>query len=165
MKDQKSLFLNPISMFACGMLMGVFSRLLDIYTQNLGNVFSKLGIWVLLCSLISIYSSSYRRAMINTPLFCIGMIIAYYTVAVVTKGVYGVKYIIFWSAAALCSPAFAWAVRMTTEPGVVSRLIGAGIVILSFMSSVVLDYGIRADDFIINAVLAYFLLIKRRALK
>lgn len=159
---KKQLLLNPVSMFACGMFMGVLSRLLDIYTQNLGNVFSKFGIWVLLCSLISIYSTSCRRAMINTPLFCIGMIIAYYTVAVLTNGVYGVRYIIFWSAAALCSPVFAWAVRLTMGRGAASRLIGVGIIILSFMSSIVLDYGIRADDFIINAILAYFLLIKRR---
>lgn len=36
----KKMMLNPISMFFIGLLLGVGSRLLDIYTQNLGNIFS-----------------------------------------------------------------------------------------------------------------------------
>ena len=33
--------LNPISKFLIGLLLGIISRLLDIYTQNLGIFFPK----------------------------------------------------------------------------------------------------------------------------
>ena len=83
----KNKILNPISMFFIGLLLGVISRLLDIYTENLGNIFSQMAIWILFGVLISIYSSSKKRAMLNILPFCIGMLITYYFVAFVTKGV------------------------------------------------------------------------------
>lgn len=52
--------LNPISLFFIGMTLGIVSRLLDIYAQNLGNIFSQMAIWILLGVLISIYSSSVK---------------------------------------------------------------------------------------------------------
>ena len=52
----KKYILNPISMFLIGLILGVISRLLDIYTQNLGNILSQMAIWILFGILISIYS-------------------------------------------------------------------------------------------------------------
>lgn len=45
-------------MFVIGLLLGVISRLFDIYAQNLGNIFSQMAIWILFGVLISIYSDS-----------------------------------------------------------------------------------------------------------
>lgn len=39
---KKNIILNPLSMFVVGLLLGVLSRILDIYTQNLGNIFSEM---------------------------------------------------------------------------------------------------------------------------
>lgn len=64
-------------MFFIGLLLGVGSRLLDIYTENLGNIFSQMAIWILFGVLISIYSRSKTKAMINIFPFCIGMLITY----------------------------------------------------------------------------------------
>lgn len=77
----KKRILNPISMFIIGLFLGVISRLLDIYTQNLGNIFSQLAVWILLGTIISIYSSSKKEAMLNIFPFCMGMLIMYYFVA------------------------------------------------------------------------------------
>ena len=41
-------------MFGVGLIFGVISRLLDIYTQNLGDIFSQMAIWILIGTLISI---------------------------------------------------------------------------------------------------------------
>lgn len=90
----KKMILNPISMFFIGLLLGVVSRLLDIYTQNLGNIFSQVAVWILFGVLISIYSSSKKQAMFNILPFCIGMLITYYYVAFVTKGVYSTVFIV-----------------------------------------------------------------------
>ena len=71
MIKSKKVILNPISMFVIGLVLGIISRLLDIYTSNIGNIFSQMAIWILLGVLISIYSSSKKKAMINIFPFCI----------------------------------------------------------------------------------------------
>ena len=55
-----------------------------------------MEIWILFGVLISIYSKTKRKAMLNV-LFCIGMLITYYFV----NGVYSSTYIIGWSIFAL----------------------------------------------------------------
>ena len=69
--------LNPFMMFIIGLILGVISRLLDIYTQNLGNIFSELAIWILFGVLISINSETKKKAMLNIFPFCIGMLLTY----------------------------------------------------------------------------------------
>ncbi len=41
-----------------GLIAGAVSKLLDLYTTNLGNIFSQLSIWILICSAIAVYSSN-----------------------------------------------------------------------------------------------------------
>lgn len=57
-------------MLVCGLLLGTEARLFDIYTQNLGDIFSQMAVWVLLGTLIAIYSPTRVRAMINILPFC-----------------------------------------------------------------------------------------------
>ena len=38
----------PFVMLAVGAFFGVAARLLDIYTQNLGIIFSEMSIWILI---------------------------------------------------------------------------------------------------------------------
>ena len=100
--------LNPLCLFILGLILGVISRLLDIYTNNLGNIFSQMPIWILFGVLISIYSSSKKKAMLNIFPFCIGMLITYYFVAYISKGVYSNMFIIAWSIFAFFSPILAY---------------------------------------------------------
>ena len=60
--------LNPFAMFVIGLCAGVLSRLLDIYTQNLGEIFSQMAVWILFGTLISIYSHTPKKAAANGPL-------------------------------------------------------------------------------------------------
>lgn len=114
----KKIILNPISMFIIGLILGVVSRLLDIYTQNLGNIFSQMAIWILFGVLISINSETKKKAMQNILPFCIGMLITYYFVAAISKGVYSSSYIIGWTIFALCSPIMAYFAWMSKEKGI-----------------------------------------------
>ena len=84
----KKCVLTPISLFFIGLVLGVIGRLLDIYTQNLGNMFSQMAIWILFGVLISIYSKTKKQAMRNILPFCIGMLVTYYFVAFISKGVF-----------------------------------------------------------------------------
>lgn len=104
-------------MFMVGLALGVLSRLLDIHTQNLGNIFSRMTIWILFGVLISIYSDTKKKAMLNIFPFCIGMLITYYYVAYVTNGVYSEVYIVEWTVFVLASPMLAYFTWMTKEKG------------------------------------------------
>ncbi len=153
--------LNPICMFGFGLFLGVISRLLDIYTQNLGNIFSQFAIWILIGTIISIYSQTQKKAMINILLFCIGMLITYYFVAFITKGVYSSIFIIGWTIFALCSPIMAYFTWLSKERGIFPKIICVGIVLVSFLSSVIFFDKLRVYDFIINAILIYYLFFKK----
>ena len=153
--------LNPIALFVIGLLLGVISRLLDIYTQNLGEIFSQMAIWILLGTLISIYSNTKKQAMINILPFCLGMLITYYAVAVLTKGVYSAGYIIGWTVFALCSPILAYFAWVSKEKGIFPKMICCGIIAVSVASSILLFGRLRVYDFIINGLLGYFLFFKK----
>lgn len=148
-------------MFIIGLILGVISRLLDIYTQNLGNIFSGLAIWILFGVLISINSKTKKNAMINIFPFCIGMLLTYYFVAFITNGVYSKDYIIGWTIFALFSPIMAYFTWQTKEDGILPKLISIGIVLVSILSSIILFDRLRIYDYIINLILIYVLFFKK----
>ena len=152
-----SRLLNPATTLAAGLLLGAVSRLLDLYTQNLGNIFSQLAIWILLGTLIALYSPTRRQAMVNILPFCLGMLASYYAAAALTHGVYSRTIIAVWTLFALCSPvlaALAWTAKC---PGLFPKLIGAGIVLTSIVSSILFFDRLRFYDLIIDSLLIYFL--------
>ena len=53
---------NPLTMLLSGLLIGFISRLLDIFTTNLGEIFSQMAIWILMGTLISIYSKTANKS-------------------------------------------------------------------------------------------------------
>ena len=153
--------LKPHWMFCIGLILGVISRLLDIYTQNLGEIFSQMAIWILLGTLISIYSKTKKMAMMNIFLFCIGMLITYYIVTIITHGVYSRSFIIGWTIFALCSPIFAFFTWMAKEKGIIPKIISIGIIIVCVLSSIILFDKLRIYDFLIDGLLIYYLFIKK----
>lgn len=153
--------LNPFGMLIIGLILGVVSRLLDIYTQNLGNMFSELAIWILLGTIISIYSESKKKAMFNILPFCIGMLITYYVVAALTNGVYSWTFIAGWSMFALLSPGMAYFAWMSKERGIFPKIISIGIILVSILSSIILFDKLRVYDYIIDVALVYVLFFKK----
>ena len=79
MKTNK--LLNPLSLFFVGLFLGALSRLIDMYYPNLGEIFSQMSVWILLGTLIAIYSPTKKAAMQNILPFCIGMLLTYYATA------------------------------------------------------------------------------------
>ncbi len=157
----KKYILNPVSMFFIGLILGIISRLLDIYTSNLGNIFSQIAIWILFGVLISIYSKTKKKAMLNILPFCIGMLITYYFVAFITKGVYSNIFILAWTLFALCSPILAYFTWKTKESGIFPKIISVGIMLVSIISTIVLFDRLRVYDFIINGIMIYYLFFKK----
>lgn len=157
----KKMILNPLSMLLTGAILGILSRLLDIYTSNLGNVFSQMAIWILFGVLISIYSPTKKKAMVNISLFCIGMLITYYWIAFMTHGFYSKRFILGWTIFAFFSPLFAYFTCLSKEKGLFPFFIRIGIVGVSFFSSILLFDRLRAYDFVINGILIYYLFFKK----
>ena len=153
--------LSPPVMAVCGLAIGAIARMLDIYTQNLGEIFSQMALWILLGALISVYSSSPKRAAVNVLLFCLGMLATYYAAAAITHGVYSRSYIVGWTVFALCTPVMAALVWYTKEPGWPGRAIAAGVVAVSALSSLVLFDGFRIYDALIDGALIYLLFFRK----
>ena len=148
-------------MLCFGLLIGFISRLLDIYTTNLGEIFSQMAIWILMGTLISIYSRTARKAMGNVLAFCLGMLLTYYLTAALSHGVYSKEFIIGWTVFALCSPVLAYFAWFTKERGVFPKIVSVGIIAVSVLSSILLFDRLRIYDIVIAGVLVYFLLFKR----
>ena len=153
--------IDPILLFIFGAVLGVVSKLLDIHTSNLGNIFSQMSIWILLGTLIAIFSKTKGKAALNVFVFCIGMLITYYITAELTNSVYGMTFIYGWAAFSVCSPVFAILTWMTKEKGVLGKIISFGILVVTLTVSMVVFDGPRVYDIVIVLVLAYFLFIHK----
>lgn len=157
----KKMIMNPLAMLCFGLLIGLVSRLLDIYTTDLGEIFSQMAIWILLGTLISIYSKTAKKAMLNVLTFCLGMLFTYYLTAALSHGVYSIDYIIGWTVFALCSPIMAFFAWYTKESGIFPKIVSVGIIVVSILSSVLLFDRLRIHDLVINGALFFFLFFKR----
>jgi hypothetical protein len=167
--DPMKRMLNPVYMFVAGAILGIVSKLLDVYTVNnvhleqLGYMFSELSIWVLFGVIISIFSETQKNAMMNIFPFCVGMLITYYVTAEITDSIYGWAYIKGWLVFSCLSPVFAYLAWLTREKGLLSKVISSGIVIATIMGNFLLLGSIRASlsDFIVIPVIVYFLFFKK----
>ena len=120
-----------------------------------------MAIWILLGTGIAIYSPTKKAAMGNIFPFCMGMLATYYVTAAITHGIYSRTFIIGWTVFALTSPVMAYFAWMAKEPGALPKIIAAGIVAVSVMSSVLLFDHLRLYDFVIDGVLIYILCCKK----
>lgn len=141
--------------------MGCAARLLDIYTNNLGNIFSQPAVWILIGTALTLYAANSRRAMICVFSFNICMVAAYYAVAILSNGVYGIPFIIGWTVVAVLSPILSRIVWICKKRGVLSRVISVGVVLCSALSSIIMFDRLRIYDFTIDAILIWLLFFKK----
>lgn len=153
--------LNPPMMLVCGLVLGAAARFMDIYCENLGEIFSQMTVWILLGTLISIYSPTKKAAALNILPFCLGMLATYYAVAILTHGVYGESYIIGWTVFALFSPLLACLAWMAKQPVMPAKLISIGIVFVSFSINFLMFGSPDVFTLILNGILIYFLFFKK----
>ena len=153
--------LNPFTMLCFGLAIGVAARLLDIFTTNLGEIFSQMAVWILMGTLISIHSRTAKQAMVNVLAFCLGMLLTYYVVAALSHGVYSMEFIIGWTVFALCSPVMAYLAWLTKERGLFPKIVRVGIIAVSILSSIALFDRPRIYDLLIDGILVYFLFFKK----
>ena len=108
---------DVILCLALGIILGITSKYLDTVAVDgswitnvlhyLGDLFTRLGIWVWMATLIAAYSRTLRRAAINTFVFFLGMLMSYYIYSAYLFGFFPTSYFIRWGAIALLSPLLA----------------------------------------------------------
>lgn len=163
----KDYILHPISMFIIGLLTGIIIKLIDIHFRvqhfgfSLSDVFSELGIWILIGVIISLFSKNKKYAMLNIFLFSIGMLITYYITAEVTNSIYGWTFIKGWSLFACLSPILAYLVTLTKEKGLLSLVIKIGILLVYLITNIIIFGGPRIYDIVFILILIYLLFIKK----
>ena len=96
-----------------GFLLGIFQKWIDgtgsstlpVILQHLaiGNYFGRLAIWILLATIISVYSESPIRASINTFFFFISMLAGYYLYCNYILGFLPRTYMMMWIVIAFAS--------------------------------------------------------------
>lgn len=146
--------LHTLCAAAAGLLLGTAAKFADLYTQNLGNIFSEASVWIFLCTLLAAYSSTPKRAALRVFLFCAAMLGAYYLTAELTHSVYSLTFVRGWAVVCLCSPALAAAVWYARGRGVAARLLAVGILLVMLGVAWLLFDGPGLSDIVLAALTA-----------
>ena len=158
-----------------GLITGILIKLIEIYPReltdsalfgsilvNLGDIFSEISVWIFICTVVAVYSSSPVRAGINVFCFCVGMLIAYYITAELINAPYSLMFVYGWGIFALFTPVFAFVTWYAKGKGTAALCIS--IIIISLMLAVTAIYGMRLHDIIIDLLTAAVLFIKKKSL-
>ena len=150
---------NSIIIFIFGIALGIFSKWLDnlaindsIWWQhilgilNLRNVFSLLGVWILIAVCISVYSSSPLRASINVFIFFLGMCISYHIYTIIFAGFNPMNYMLIWYGITLISPFMAFVCWYAKGNGIIAFIIKVSIITVMILCS--FSIGMWYFDFI-----------------
>lgn len=140
--------INTILIVILGISLGIFSKWLDnmvvdnnIWWQyvlemlDLRNIFSMLGVWILIAVSISVFSSTPLRASINVFLFFLGMNISYHMYTVVFAGFNPMSYMMVWYTIMLLSPFMAFICWYAKGCGTLSFIINIAIIVVMILCS------------------------------
>jgi hypothetical protein len=122
----KQMIIQVCASFVFGVILGLISKFSDNVSSNswyglffsgISDITTNLGVWVVLATLIAVWSRSPIYASINVFIFFIGMLLAYYTYSQVLFGFFPTYYFLRWGAIALASPVAAYIVWFSKGEG------------------------------------------------
>lgn len=141
--------INSISIFIVGVILGVLSKVLDETASNslpsfleildLSNFFSRMGIWIFIAVMISLYSKSPMRSASNVFLFFVGMVGSYYLYTIEIAGFFPKSYMMIWVAMTLITPFLAFVLWYAKGKGTIAVFLSA--IILLFTSRQAFAFG------------------------
>lgn len=165
--------INTFIVLVFGIVLGIFSKWLDNTPLNdsimwkrfllgyldLGNVFSMIGIWLLIALCISIYSATPLRASINVFIFFLGMNISYHIYTIIFAGFNPMNYIMIWYFLTLFSPILAFICWYSKGAGIIPVIINTCIIAIMILCC--FGIGMWYFDFtsIINTIIFIITLI------
>ena len=165
--------INKFIVLFFGIVLGIFSKWLDNTPLNdsimwkrfllgyldLGNVFSMIGIWLLIALCISIYSATPLRASINVFIFFLGMNISYHIYTIIFAGFNPMNYMMIWYFLTLFSPILAFICWYSKGAGIIPVIINTCIIAIMILCC--FGIGMWYFDFtsIINTIIFIITLI------
>ena len=165
--------INTFIVLVFGIVLGIFSKCLDNTPLNdsimwkrfllgyldLGNVFSMIGIWLLIALCISIYSATPLRASINVFIFFLGMNISYHIYTIIFAGFNPMNYMMIWYFLTLFSPILAFICWYSKGAGIIPVIINTCIIAIMILCC--FGIGMWYFDFtsIINTIIFIITLI------
>ena len=121
-----------------GFLLGIFQKWIDgtggnnlpliLQQLDIGNYFGRLAIWILLGTIISVYSKSPLRAAINTFIFFISMLAGYYLYCNFVLGFLPRNYMMMWMVIAFASFFMAYICWYAKGNGTIAIIISSVII-------------------------------------
>ena len=124
-----------IGIIVFGFALGVFQKWMDGSANNLlplllqqldiRNYFGRLAIWILLATVISVYSKSPLRASINTFSFFISMLMGYYLYCNYVLGFLPKTYMMIWVVIAFATFFIAYICWYAKGKGIIAIIIPA----------------------------------------
>ena len=121
-----------------GFLFGLFQKWIDgtggsslplVFQQlDIGNYFGRLAIWILLATIISVYSEAPFRAAINTFFFFISMLVGYYLYCNYILGFLPKTYMMMWTVIAFASFFMAYICWYAKGEGIIAIAISSMII-------------------------------------
>ena len=138
-------------MLGAGLAVGVIIRFFDLYTTNLGNMFSEVSVWVFLGTVIAVRSRTPFQAAGAVFGFCFGMLAAYYTTARLTHSLYSPVMARGWWAFSLLTPLLGYCVWHAGGRGCAARLLAIGIIAVLPAAAVLLFDRLRGRDLLLMA--------------
>ena len=139
-KQSKKVSLNrqiaiTLGIILLGFLLGVFQKWIDgigssilpmiLQQLDIGNYFGRLAIWILLATIISVYSESPLRAAINTFFFFISMLAGYYLYCNYILGFLPRTYMMMWIVIAFASFFMAYICWYAKGEGIIAIFISS----------------------------------------
>ena len=118
-----------------GFFLGILQKWIDgtggsnlpliLQQLDIGNYFGRLAIWILLGTIISVYSESPLRAAINTFIFFISMLAGYYLYCNYVLGFLPRTYMIMWMVIAFASFFMAYICWYAKGEGIIAIFISS----------------------------------------
>lgn len=134
-----------------GFALGVLQKWIDgspgntfpllIQQLDIGNYFGRLAIWILLATVISIYSSSPLRASVNTFFFFVSMLAGYYLYCNYILGFLPRAYMMIWVVMSFASIFLAYLCWYARGEGILAIVISSAIIGVLFAQAFSLTQG------------------------
>ena len=130
----KQRVVQVLAFFALGILLGLIAKSIDGISSSsrygylisiFSNICSRIGIWVLIATIIAVFSRTPKTAAINVFVFFIAMLMAYYIYSMKLFGFFPRYYFLRWGRIALVSPLAAYIVWYSRGEGWLAALSAA----------------------------------------
>lgn len=150
---------GPLLILLLGVGLGVLSKWSDSHMAAwFAEITGGASLWILLGTVIALYSRTAGKAALNVLLFLGGMVAAYCLTAVLTNSVWGTGFLIGWGIAVLLSPLAGYLVWFAKGKSKWAWILSAGVLVVQMVLVIVLFRRVRISDIVMILLTAAVLL-------